>query len=64
MINLNDLINILWIDGDKPISVNTSDGTPYDYDTEVFPNDPKDLRFKTVESITVYDSCVVIHLEE
>lgn len=64
MINLNDLINILWVDGDKPIKVNTGDGTSYDYDTEVFPDDPKDLRFKTVESITVYDGLIVIDLED
>lgn len=64
MFNLNDLINRFWVDGDKPIYINTSDGTSLNYDEDVFPDDPADVIYKTVERIIVYDNCVVIHLED
>lgn len=64
MIKLNDFIDMLWIDGDKPIQIITGDCTTLDYDEDVYPDDTLDVRFKTVESITVYDSCIVINLED
>lgn len=64
MINLNDLMDIFWLDGDKPIQIITNDGTTLDYDEDVFPDEPADVIYKTVNRITVYDSCVVINLGE
>lgn len=58
MINLNDLIDILWLDGDKPIYIITEEGEPLEYGD----SDITDELESTVDAINIYDSCVEIDL--
>ena len=60
MIGLGDIINLIWVDGDKPIRIITENGeTPKyrDGDTE------EELE-STVVGINIYDDFVEIRLGE
>lgn len=56
MIGLGDIINLIWVDGDKPIKVITEDGeTPKHKDS-----DTADELESTVVGINIYDDYVEI----
>ena len=60
MIGLSDVINLIWVDGDKPINIITEDGgTPKYKDSDT----AEDLE-STVVGINIYDDCVEIKLGE
>ena len=60
MIGLGDIINLIWVDGDKPIRIITEEGeTPKDRDS-----DNTDELESTVTGINIYDDCVEIELGE
>ena len=60
MIGLGDIINLIWVDGDKPIHVITEKGeTPEHRD-----NDNTDELESSVAGINIYDDCVEIELGE
>ena len=60
MIGLGDIINLIWVDGDKPIRIITEDGeTPKDRDS-----DPTEELDSTVLGINIYDDYVEIELGE
>ena len=60
MIGLSDIINLIWVDGDKPIRIITEDGeTPKDRDS-----DPTEELDSTVLGINIYDDYVEIELGE
>ena len=60
MIGLSDIINLIWVDGDKPIHVITEDGeTPKHKD-----GDPTDELESTVLGINIYEDYVEITLGE
>ena len=60
MIGLSDIINLIWVDGDKPIHVITENGeTPKDRD-----GDPTEELESSVVGINIYDDCVEIKLGE
>ena len=59
MVDLSDIINLIWVDGDKPIHIITSEGECLNDDEDL-----TDVLTNTVTSITVYDSCVEIELGE
>ena len=60
MIGLGDIINLIWVDGDKPIRIVTENGeTPKDRD-----GDPTEDLESTVEGISIYDDYVEIELGE
>ena len=57
MIGLSDVINLIWVDGDKPIRIITEDGeTPKHKDA--------DKLESTVVGISIYDDYVEITLGE
>ena len=58
MIKLNDIIDLIWVDGDKPIRIITSDRECLYYD-----NDNIEELDDTVTSIDIYDNCVEIDLD-
>ena len=60
MIGLSDIINLIWVDGDKPIQIITEDGeTPNDRDSDT----AEELE-STVLGINIYDDFVEIRLGE
>ena len=60
MIGLGDIINLIWVDGDKPIQIITENGeTPKDKDS-----DSADELESTVLGINIYDDYIEIELGE
>ena len=60
MIGLSDIINLIWVDGDKPIRIITeNDEAPKDRDS-----DATDELESAVVGINIYDDCVEIKLGE
>ena len=60
MIGLGDIINLIWVDGDKPIQIITEDGeTPAYKDS-----DNTDELESSVVGINIYDDFVEIELGE
>ena len=60
MIGLSDVINLIWVDGDKPIRIITEDGgTPKDRDS-----DNTDELESSVLGINIYEDYVEITLGE
>ena len=60
MIGLNDIINLIWVDGDKPIHIITEEGeTP-----EHRASDTTDELESSVIGINIYDDYVEIELGE
>ena len=60
MIGLSDIINLIWVDGDKPIQIITENGeTPRHKD-----GDPTDELESTVLGINIYEDYVEITLGE
>ena len=60
MIGLSDVINLIWVDGDKPIRIITENGeTPKDRDS-----DSTDELESTVLGINIYDDYIEIELGE
>ena len=60
MIGLSDIINLIWVDGDKPIRIITENGeTPKDRDS-----DNTDELESTVLGINIYDDYIEIELGE
>lgn len=58
MIGLNDIINLIWVDGDKPIHIITEEGeTPEHRDSDI----TEELE-STVVGINIYDDCIEIKL--
>ena len=56
MIGLSDIINLIWVDGDKPIHIITENGeAPKDRD-----GDPTEELESTVTGINIYDDYVEI----
>ena len=60
MIELGDIINLIWVDGDKPIRIITEDGeTPKHKD-----GDTAEELESTVTGINIYEDYVEIRLGE
>ena len=60
MIGLSDIINLIWVDGDKPIQIITEDGeTPRHKDSDTV----EELE-STVLGINIYEDYVEIELGE
>ena len=60
MIRLSDIINLIWVDGDKPIRIVTENGeTPKDRES-----DSTDELESSVVGINIYDDFVEIELGE
>ena len=60
MIGLSDIINLIWVDGDKPIRIVTENGeTPEDRDSGI-----TDELESSVVGINIYDDYVEIELGE
>ena len=60
MIGLSDIINLIWVDGDKPIRIVTENG-----ETPAYRNsDNTDELESTVVGINIYDDFVEITLGE
>ena len=60
MIGLGDIINLIWVDGDKPIRIITENG-----ETPAYRNsDNTDELESTVLGINIYDDYVEITLGE
>ena len=60
MIGLSDIINLIWVDGDKPIRIITEDGETPKYKD----SDNTDELESTVLGINIYDDYVEIELGE
>ena len=60
MIGLGDIINLIWVDGDKPIRIVTENGETPKYKD----SDNTDELESTVVGINIYDDCVEIELGE
>ena len=60
MIGLSDIINLIWVDGDKPIRIITENGeAPKDRDS-----DATDELESSVVGINIYEDFVEITLGE
>ena len=60
MIGLSDIINLIWVDGDKPIQIITENGeTPKYRDS-----DATDELESSVVGINIYDDYIEIKLGE
>ena len=60
MIGLSDIINLIWVDGDKPIRIITENGeTPEDRDSGI-----TDELESSVVGINVYEDYIEIELGE
>ena len=59
MIRLNDIINLIWIDGDKPIRIISEGETPEHRDSDI-----ADELESTVTGINIYDDYIEIELGE
>ena len=60
MIGLSDIINLIWVDGDKPIHVITENGETPKYKD----GDNTDELESSVVGINIYDDFVEITLGE
>ena len=60
MIGLSDIINLIWVDGDKPIQIITEDGETPKYKD----SDNTDELESTVLGINVYEDYIEIELGE
>ena len=60
MIGLGDIINLIWIDGDKPIHIVAEEGETPEYKE----SDITDELESTVVGINVYDDYIEIELGE
>ena len=60
MIGLGDIINLIWVDGDKPIHIITENGKTPKYKD----SDNTDGLESTVTGINIYDDYVEITLGE
>lgn len=56
MIGLSDIINLIWVDGDKPIHIITDEGETPEYRD----SDTADELESTVLVINIYDDYVEI----
>ena len=59
MIGLGDIINLIWVDGDKPIHIITEGKTP-----ECGSSGITDDLESSVVGINIYDDCIEIELGE
>ena len=60
MIGLSDIINLIWVDGDKPIHIVTENGkTPEHRESDI-----TDELESTVVGINIYEDYVEIELGE
>ena len=59
MIELSDIINLIWVDGDKPIRIITEGETPKYKDSDI-----TDELESTVAGINIYEDYVEITLGE
>lgn len=57
MIGLGDIINLIWVDGDKPIHIITEGETSEHRDSDI----TEELE-STVVGINIYDDCIEIKL--
>ena len=55
MIGLNDIINLIWVDGDKPIHIISDGGTPEHRDSDI-----TDELESTVVGINIYEDYIEI----
>lgn len=60
MVGLSDIINLIWVDGDKPIRIITEDGETPKYKD----GDPTEELESSVVGINIYDDFVEIRLGE
>ena len=60
MIGLGDIINLIWVDGDKPIRIITEDGETPKYKDR----DTAEELESAVLGINIYDDYVEIELGE
>ena len=60
MIGLGDIINLIWVDGDKPIQIITENGEAPKYRD----SDDTDELESSVVGINIYDDFVEIELGE
>ena len=60
MIRLSDVINLIWVDGDKPIRIITENDEAPKYKD----SDNTDGLESSVLGINIYDDCVEITLGE
>ena len=60
MIGLSDIINLIWVDGDKPIQIITEDGEALKYRD----SDNTDELESAVLGINVYEDYIEIELGE
>ena len=60
MIELGDIINLIWVDGDKPIQIITENGETPKYKDR----GTADELESTVVGINIYDDCIEIELGE
>ena len=60
MIELGDIINLIWVDGDKPIQIITENGETPRYKD----GDPTEELESSVLGINIYDDYVEITLGE
>ena len=59
MVGLSDVINLIWVDGDKPIHIITEGETPEDRGSDI----TEELE-STVVGINIYEDFVEIELGE
>ena len=60
MIELGDIINLIWVDGDKPIQIITENGETPKYKN----SDNADELESAVSGINIYDDYIEIELGE
>ena len=60
MIGLSDIINLIWVDGDKPIRIITENGETPKYKD----SDNTDELESTVLGINIYEDYIEIELGE
>ena len=60
MIGLGDIINLIWVDGDKPIRIVTENGETPKYRA----SDSTDELESTVLGINIYEDYIEIELGE
>ena len=60
MIRLSDIINLIWVDGDKPIRIITESGEKPKYKD----SDPTEELEGSVVGINIYDDYIEIEVGE
>ena len=60
MIGLGDIINLIWVDGDKPIQIITENGEAPKYKD----GDPTEELESSVVGINIYEDYIEIELGE